>query len=152
MAGYSGTPLPRKLGIKPGHVLLLDGVPTDWGGRWPAAFAPLPDRVTVISGPCARTPADIILAFFAAAGRLEQRFAALKSRMKPDSALWIAWPKKASKRPTDLTENVVRDVALAGGLVDVKVCAIDDVWSGLKLVYRKADRPQVGRPKEMAGR
>ncbi len=151
MAGYSGTPLPRKLGIKPGHVLLLDNPPADWDGRWPAAFAPLPDRVTMIARPRGRAPADIILAFFTAANRLERRFAALKSRMKPDSALWIAWPKKASKRPTDLTGNVVRAVALAGGLVDVKVCAVDDVWSGLKLVYRTADRPQVGRPKKMAG-
>ena len=138
-AGYSGTPLPRKLGIKPGHLLLLDSPPAAWADAWPAAYGVLPEPVSLFSN-SRRRNADIILAFFVEARRLRRRFDTLKGRIKMDGALWVAWPKRASKVPTDVTEDVVREVALDSGLVDVKVCAIDDVWSGLKLVYRLKDR------------
>ncbi len=139
MAGYSATPLPRKLGVKAGHLLILDGAPEDWAGSWPGAYGALPDGVDVQAS-ARRGNADIILAFFTVAKRLRSRLNGLKGRIKQNGALWIAWPKRASKVPTDVTEDVVRDVALAHGLVDVKVCAIDEVWSGLKLVYRLKDR------------
>ena len=87
-----------------------------------------------------RSDADVVLAFVLGSARLRARFETLKGRIKQAGALWIAWPKRASKVQTDLTEDVVREVALSCGLVDVKVCAIDDVWSGLKLVYRLKDR------------
>ena len=131
-AGYSGTPLPRKLGIKPGHrVALL---------RAPDAFEPdvlgeLPDGVAVRRS--ARGPVDVIVSFHTQRADLERRLATLRAMMEPDAGLWIAWPKKASKVPTDITEDVVRDVALPTGLVDNKVCAIDATWSGLRLVIRK---------------
>jgi len=135
-AGYSGTPLPRKLGIKPGHrVALL---------RAPDAFEPdvlgeLPGGVAVRRS--ARGPVDVIVSFHTERADLERRLATLRAMMEPDAGLWIAWPKKASKVPTDITEDVVRDVALPTGLVDNKVCAIDATWSGLRLVIRKELRP-----------
>ncbi len=139
MAGYSGTPLSKKLGLKPGDVFLLDGPPESWADGWPDAHGVLPPGVTlVVRG--RRSDADVVLAFFLGSARLRARFETLKGRIKQDGALWIAWPKRASKVRTDLTDDVVREVALSGGLVDVKVCAIDDVWSGLKLVYRLKDR------------
>jgi hypothetical protein len=132
MAGYSGTPLTKKLGIKPGHrMLLLDP---------PAAFdLELPEDVTVqrrLGG-----PVDVAMVFVVHRRRLEQRIGRLGEAIAPDGALWVAWPKQASGVPTDVTENVVRDVALPRGLVDVKVAAVDDVWSGLKLVWRLSARP-----------
>jgi len=135
-AGYSGTPLPRKLGIKPGHrVALL---------RAPEAIEPdvqgeLPGGVAVRRS--ARGPVDVIVSFHTERADLERRLATLRAMMEPDAGLWIAWPKKASKVPTDITEDVVRDVALPTGLVDNKVCAIDATWSGLRLVIRKELRP-----------
>ncbi len=139
MAGYSGTPLPKKLGIKAGHLLLLDNPPAAWADTWPASHGALPEPVSVFSN-SRRRNADIVLAFFVEANRLKRRFDTLKACIKMDGALWVAWPKRASKVPTDVTEDVVRAVALDRGLVDVKVCAIDEVWSGLKLVYRLRDR------------
>lgn len=129
MAGYSGTPLVRKLGIKPGHRLLLSGEP---GGF---ALEDLPDGVTP-----AREEADVILAFFTRRDELAREMPALRERMDPAAGLWIAWPKRAAKVETDLTEDVVRELALANTLVDNKVCAIDATWSGLRLVIRLRDR------------
>ena len=129
MAGYSGTPLPRKLGIKPGHRLLLCGEPDGF------ALEDLPDGVTRASG-----EADVILAFHTRRAELARRMPALRERMDPAAGLWIAWPKRASGVETDLTEDVVRDLALANTLVDNKVCAIDETWSGLRLVIRLRDR------------
>lgn len=133
-AGYSGTPLPKKLGIKPGsRVILLDA---------PDGFAldPLPGRVSIRRRAPGR-PADVILAFHTDRARLERRLPSLRALMEPAGALWIAWPKKASKRPTDLTEDVVRHIALNCKLVDTKVAAIDETWSGLRLTIRLKDRP-----------
>ncbi len=139
MAAYSSTPLPKKLGFKAGHLVVIDTAPESWREAWPASYGTLPEGVTVVAG-SRRGNADIVLAFFMEAVRLRRRFGTLKGRIKQNGALWVAWAKRASKVPTDVTGDVVREIALAGGLVDVKVCAIDEVWSGLKLVYRLKDR------------
>jgi hypothetical protein len=134
MAGYSGTPLVEKLGIRPGHAVLLV--------HPPAAFSfELPEGVTVRTR--TRGHVDVAMVFVVHRRDLERRIAALGHAIAPDGALWVAWPKKASRVPTDMTENVVRDVALPLGLVDVKVAAVDDVWSGLKLVWRLSARAAV---------
>jgi len=133
-AGYSGTPLPRKLGIKPeARVALIDAPPGFEG-----VLGPLPDGVRLFARLARRL--DVIVFFVDERGSLERRFDALATALVPNGGLWIAWPKKASGVATDLTENVVREVGLAHGLVDNKVCAITDVWSGLRLVRRLADR------------
>lgn len=133
MAGYSGTPLVKKLGIKAGHrVLLLDAPST-----FAAAIAPLPEGVTTATKLVGKLPVDVVVAFVMRKLDLERRVAAVRPQLSPAGGLWIAWPKRASKVPTDVTEDVVRTVALPTGLVDNKVCAIDDVWSGLRLVIRR---------------
>ena len=134
-AGYSGTPLPRKLGIKPGHRLGLIGAPEGFD----ATLGELPGDVAVRRR--ARGPLDVVVAFFVERVALERRVAALKGTLDPAGGLWIAWPKRASGVATDLDENVVRELGLAAGLVDNKVCALDAVWSGLRFVYRVRDRP-----------
>ncbi len=135
-AGYSGTPLVRKLGIKPGASLGLIGDPPEFD----TTLGDLPAGVEIRRQ--ARGPLDVIVAFFSERGELESRLPALRQALAPDGGLWIAWPKQASGVPTDVTENDVRELSLAAGLVDNKVCAIDAVWSGLRLVYRLRDRPQ----------
>ena len=132
MAGYSGTPLPRKLGIKPGHRVLALNAPGSF------ALEDLPDGVTLRT--TARGRADVILSFHDRRAELARRMPKLRALMEPAAGLWIAWPKRASKLPTDLTEDVVRELALANTLVDNKVCAIDETWSGLRLVIRLRDR------------
>lgn len=135
MAGYSGTPLVKKLGIKEGHTVAFPGAPDDFA----ATLGKLPDGVTVstrLGGGL-----DVIVFFTRRRAELEGRWERLRSALKPNGGLWVAWPKRASGVETDLTEDVVREIALAGGLVDNKVCAIDATWSGLRLVYRLADRP-----------
>lgn len=131
-AGYSATPLPKKLGIKPGHRLLLLRAPDGF------ELGALPDDVTV--GRTARGPADVIVSFHTERAELARRMPALRAAMRPNAGLWIAWPKRASKVPTDLTEDVVRELALANTLVDNKVAALDEKWSGLRLVIRLRDR------------
>lgn len=135
-AGYSGTPLGKKLGIKEGHRVAILHAPTDF-----VATLELPAEVTVAQKLPAK-PCDVILLFTTARTDLEKAFPSLKERLTPAGGLWVAWPKKAAKVATDLTENVVREIALRGGLVDNKVCAIDATWSGLRLVFRRKDRPQ----------
>ena len=135
MAGYSGTPLPRKLGIKEGARLALVGAPDAF---LESTLAPLPDQVELRTR--ARGPLDVIVFFTKTRAELERRFGKLASALDPAGALWIAWPKRASGVPTDLTEDTLRDVGLPQGLVDTKVCAIDDTWSGLKFVIRKENR------------
>jgi hypothetical protein len=132
MAGYSGTPLPQKLGIKSGsRVLLIDA---------PRAFTlALPDGATIVDGRAREL--DVIVWFVMARATLERRLAEVTARMQPSGGLWIAWPKKASGVATDVTEDEVRAVALPTGLVDNKVCAIDETWSGLRLVVRVENRP-----------
>jgi hypothetical protein len=134
-AGYSGTPLPKKLGIKPGHKLLLLGAPE---GFEDGTLGGLPGHVSI--GRTARGPADVIVSFHTERAELARRMPALRGAMRPDAGLWIAWPKRASKVPTDLTEDVVRELALANVLVDNKVAALDEKWSGLRLVIRLRDR------------
>jgi len=136
MAGYSGTPLDKKLGITPGHRVLVEG------GELPVA---LPEAEVVASGPF-----DVAVLYVTQRAELEAAWERLTSWMPADGALWVAWPKKASKVPTDMTEDVVREVALPRRLVDNKVCAIDDVWSGLRLVVRKEHRAD-WRPQGVAG-
>jgi hypothetical protein len=133
--GYSGTPLPRKLGIKPGHRVALLGAP---GGFEAGTLGELPDGVRVVRR--AGGKADVIVAFHTRRADLVRRLPALRAMMEPAAGLWIAWPKRASKLETDMTEDVVREVALPTGLVDNKVCAIDETWSGLRLVIRLRDR------------
>jgi hypothetical protein len=135
MAGYSGTPLPQKLGIEPGHRLLLSGAPA---GFLEEALQPLPDGVTVLRS--ARLPIDVAVAFATTWADLRRRFAAADAALAPNGGLWVAWPKRASGVPTELDENRIRAFGLDAGLVDTKVCAIDETWSGLRFVVRVADR------------
>ena len=136
MAGYSGTPLPQKLGIKPGVRLALLGAPIGFEEE----LEPLPGRVAIRK--TARGPLDVVLLFTKQRSDLERRFAKTAAALEPTGGLWVVWPKKASGVATDLTENVVREIGLAAGLVDNKVCAVDETWSGLRFVIRVADRPQ----------
>ena len=130
-AGYSGTPLPKKLGIVPGTVVAWPGAPEHFAGL----LEPLPDGVRIKARAVA--PLDVAVAFVTRRADLVRRLPALQRAIAPAGAAWIAWPKRASGVPTDVTEDVVRELALPRGLVDVKVCAIDETWSGLKLVIRK---------------
>ena len=132
-AGYSGTPLHRKLGIKRESRMLLTAAPVGF------ALDTVPPGA-VVHTRAAGSSYDVILAFCPDRKRLQQRFTALAPRLTSAGALWIAWPKKASGVVSDLEENLVRDVGLAAGLVDVKVIAVDDTWSGLKFVRRLRDR------------
>ncbi|MCW3064508.1 MAG: hypothetical protein JWN32_1680 [Solirubrobacterales bacterium] len=134
-SGYSGTPLPQKLGIKPDSRLGLLNAPEDFM----VTLGELPRGVRVLVGRL-QPPVDVIVAFFAERRQLERRLPGLIGALDPAGGLWIAWPKRASKVETDITEDVVREVALAERVVDNKVCAIDDVWSGLRLVIRVRDR------------
>jgi hypothetical protein len=135
LAGYSGTPLPRKLGIKENATLAVLRAPA----QFDLALGPLPDGVRRRAS-LRGAPADVIVYFSRERARLAADFADLRRGMAPNGALWVAWPKKASGEATDLDENGVRALGLANRLVDVKVCAIDLVWSGLKFVVRRADR------------
>jgi hypothetical protein len=134
-AGYSGTPLPKKLGIKPGHRVVLLSAPEQFES---GTLGELPDGVKVARRLAGK--ADVIVSFHTARADLERGMPKLRAAMEPAAGLWIAWPKRASKVPTDLTEDVVRDLALANVLVDNKVAALDDKWSGLRLVIRLRDR------------
>jgi len=134
MAGYSGTPLVKKLGVAEGSRVSLVGAPPGF----PALLAPLPDGVRFLGSRAASL--DLVLLFVERSAVLEQRIEREAGRLVPAGMLWVAWPKRASKRATDVTEDVVRRIGLDAGLVDVKVCAIDEVWSGLKLVRRLRDR------------
>ena len=131
MAGYSGTPLAKKLGIREGHVVAL----VDGPDHVPDLLEPLPDGVTLRAS--ARGRADVSVVFCANLRAFERRLPQLWDRAFPDRAVWIAWPKKSSAAFVDLTEDQVRAAVLPLGLVDVKVCAIDETWSGLKIVVRR---------------
>jgi hypothetical protein len=136
-AGYSGTPLPQKLGVKPnGRVALVNA---------PAAFdstlGPLPSGVQVVRKLADGIAHDVIVLFVTSRRELERAFEPAARRIEPDGGLWVSWPKKASGVATDLTEDIVREIGLAGGLVDNKVCAVDATWSGLRFIYRAKDRP-----------
>ncbi len=134
MAGYSGTPLVKKIGIKPGHRVVLRNHPP----TFIKDLGKLPDGVE--SSERLAGKANVVIYFTDQRAALEKEFSGLSAALVPDGMLWIGWPKKASGRPTDLNENIVREIGLKRGLVDVKVCAIDETWSGLKFVIRVKDR------------
>lgn len=136
MAGYSGTPLPKKLGIREeSRVALLDAP-----DGFDATLGALQAGVTVQRDLRGDEPLDVVVLFARSRAELEGRLPAARDRIAKNGGLWIGWPKRASGVPTDLTEDVVRELGLAARLVDNKVCAIDETWSGLRLVWRKADR------------
>ena len=136
MAGYSGTPLPRKLGIKEGHRVAILGAPEGFD----RILGDLPAGVSTQQRATRRL--DVIVAFLRTRSELTRRFERLAAALDPAGGLWIAWPKRASGIQTDLTEDVAREIGLAHGLVDNKVCAIDEIWSGLRLVWRLENRPR----------
>lgn len=131
MAGYSGTPQARKLGLKPGQRVCLDQAPTHWH------FTDPPHGLIYVEE---AAPADVVVAFFRSASELGERLPELVGRIHPAGALWIAWPRRAAGHVSDITDNIARDHALALGVVDVKIAAIDDDWSGQKVVWRKENR------------
>jgi hypothetical protein len=142
MAGYSGTPLPQKLGIKAGARVALVRAPDGFEKE----LQPLPDNVSLRQQ--ARGAQDVVLFFATRRAELERRFDNLARSVSPAGGLWIAWPKRTACVATDLSENIVRDVGLEHGLVDNKVCAVDDTWSGLRFVYRLKDRPAAKKAKK----
>jgi hypothetical protein len=134
MAGHSGKPLWQKLGIKPGFCIFLDGAPSDYRelvGGWP-------EGTRLVAQ--AKAPLDMVHLFATEAKGLASKLSRYRDAIAPDGMIWISWPKKTSRVATDLGDVVVRDIALPLGLVDIKVCAIDAVWSGLKFVIPKAQR------------
>jgi hypothetical protein len=138
VAGYAGTPLARKLGIGEGDEVALIGAPE----RFEDTLGELPDVASLHTDLADDARYDVILAFITQRSELEAELPRLRIRMAPACGLWIAWPKRASRVPTDVTDQVIRDVVLPTGLVDNKVCAIDETWSGLRLVIRKQNRAE----------
>jgi hypothetical protein len=130
-AGYSGTPQARKLGLKPGHRVWFDAAPAGWALQDP------PADLSFVAPPA---PVDLLIAFFTAASQFGPRLPALTRRIFPDGALWIAWPRRAAGHESDITDTTIRGEALPLGVVDVKVAAIDEDWSGLRVVWRKEHR------------
>ena len=141
MAGYSGTPLAKKIGIKEGSRIALVNAPKDF------QFEPkeLPDKVEFVK-PAAKS-LDIILFFVTTERALAKDFSKLAARLTANGMIWITWPKKSSGVATDLSFDRVQKIGLAAGLVDVKICAVDDTWSGLKFVYRLKDRAAMNKPR-----
>ena len=135
MAGYSGTPLPSKLGIKEHSQILLLDSPADVNAELKAALA------TCRVAKDGSAPLDFAMVFVKSAADLKKQFSQIAKQLAPAGMLWVSWPKKSSGVATDLTENDVRNIGLQAGLVDVKVCAVNEVWSGLKFVIRVKDRP-----------
>jgi len=134
-AGYSGAPLAKKLGLKPGSRVLVFDAPPDYR----RLLEPIPKDVVLVSRVSARV--DLVHVFVTSEAVLRQRLKTLRRRMAPDTAVWVSWPKKSSGVVSTVTEDTIRSLSLPLGFVDVKVCAVTDVWSGLKLVVRKALRP-----------
>ncbi|MSR22965.1 MAG: DUF3052 family protein [Gemmatimonadetes bacterium] len=133
-AGYSGTPLARKLGIQPGMGVLVVDPPDDY---WDLLGGPV-EGIQLLGKNWGT--ADFVHLFVSSVEDLSRRLPGLRARIHPDGMIWISWPKRASGVATDLTEDRIREAALANRLVDVKVCAVDAVWSGLKLMIRRKDR------------
>lgn len=134
MAGYSGTPLVKKLGVKSGFRLCVKNGPANYVEM----LAPLPENVRILKQ--LSTELDMIHLFSTSRAELTAVLPTYLERIKQNGMIWVSWPKKASKVPTDITEDVIRDIILPLGLVDVKVCAVDAIWSGLKVVIRKENR------------
>jgi Protein of unknown function (DUF3052) len=141
MAGYSGTPLAQKLGLKAGARLGLIRAPTGFA----RTLGALPPGVTTSDAARGNSELDVMVCFASSRAELARMLPKAHKRLHPSGGLWICWPKKASGIATDVTENDVRSLGLAAGLVDNKVCAVDQTWSGLRLVVRLADRPKAGR-------
>ncbi len=146
MAGYSGTPLVKKLGIKEGSRVFPAGAPKEYL----TLISPLPAGVKITSR--LSVDIDIVHIFSTKEAHLVKTLRASLPMIKQDGMIWVSWPKKSAKVPTDITEDTIRKVALPLGLVDVKVCAVDDVWSGLKLVIRKENRKSRGPVTSPTGR
>ena len=134
MAGYSGKPLVQKLGIQPGFCIFVDDALAPYDG----IVGKLPADVKIAARP--KAPLDMVHVFVREAAGLAGKLRGYRAAITPDGMIWVSWPKKSSGVSTDVTENVVRDTALSLGLVDIKVCAIDDTWSGLKFVIPKDQR------------
>lgn len=135
MAGYSGTPLVKKLGIKEGFRVAFVNSPKGFKKE----LEPLPNNVRIIVEPLSK-PLDLIILFSDSERTLKKVLSKLAQKLTPNGMLWIAWPKKSSGVPTDLSFDNVQQTGLRAGMVDVKICAVNDTWSGLKFVYRKKDR------------
>jgi hypothetical protein len=131
VAGYTGTPLAEKLGIRAGAKVHVVGAPRGY----PELVAPLPEGVKFVGRISSKT--DLVHVFAASRVELAKALRSYRGRVNPTATIWVSWPKKSAKMPTDITEDTVREVALPLGYVDIKVCAVTDVWSGLKLVVRK---------------
>lgn len=138
-AGYSGTPLVKKLGIKEGFRVALVGAPEGFRGE----LEGLPNGVSFVT--TVRSQLDFILFFATTRSELTSNFSRLAARLAPTGMLWISWPKKAAGVATDLSDSIVREIGLDAGLVDVKVCAVNEIWSGLKFVIRVKDRPKISK-------
>jgi hypothetical protein len=136
MAGYSETPLTKKLGIKEGFKVLVINGPAEYR----ALLAPLPASVAFTS--TATSSTNLVHVFATKRNALTRLLPTLRKKLSPEATIWVSWPKKSSKVATDITEDTIREVALPLGLVDIKVCAVTEVWSGLKLVVRKELRSQ----------
>ncbi|HVT57139.1 MAG TPA: DUF3052 domain-containing protein [Thermoanaerobaculia bacterium] len=145
-AGYSGKPLAQKLGLRAGQRIAWLGAPAGFA----ELLGPLPHGIDLVAP--GERELDLVVLFATSAARLVAELAPAAARLTPAGMLWVAWPKKSSRAATDLTEDRVRSVGLGAGLVDVKVCAIDDTWSGLKLVRRLRDRPQPARRRQASPR
>jgi len=139
VAGYSGKPLVQKLGIKPGFCIFVDGLSTAYRD----VVGELPDDVKIAR--TAKAPLDMVHVFATEAKGFAVKLRSYRKAIAPDGMIWASWPKKASGVVTDVTETLVRETALANGLVDIKVCAVDEVWSGLKLVIPAKDRVRVAK-------
>jgi Protein of unknown function (DUF3052). len=148
-AGYSGKPLSKKLGITQGMIVVTVGAPDDYSDL----LMHVPDDVMIIDGDLRGStrsksssgPADMVHLFTNSRDELFRRLVELKNLIKQDGSIWVSWYKKAAKLPTEITEDTIREAALSIGLVDVKVCAVDDKWSGLKLVIRKENRTEASK-------
>src|SRR5262245_15085124 len=140
-AGYSGTPLAKKLGIAAGSRIFLSDAPRNYL----ELVAPLPQGARIVRKIDEKT--DIVHLFATERTRLAALLRSSLVKVRPDAAIWVSWPKKSSKVATDITEDTIREAALPMGLVDIKVCAVDGVWSGLKLVVRRENRPRVAKGK-----
>jgi len=134
MAGYSGTPLPKKLGVKENQRIALINAPSDFQNQ----LGVLPSQSVIVKRMTA--PLDLVICFVDRESKLLKQFPELAKKLAPNGMIWVAWPKKSSGMPTDLVFERVQRIGLGCGLVDVKICAVDDVWSGLKFVIRLRDR------------
>ena len=135
MAGYSGTPLWKKLGYKTGMSAYIDGAPSNY-----ISLLALPVDVVVTWLPRAKSDIEFVHLFATSTSKLKRKLESYRKRIVPGGVIWVSWPKKSSGLKSNITEDTIREVALPIGLVDVKVCAVDAVWSGLKLMIRRTER------------